>query len=104
MNVTDGEEPFKHGEYIDWKPLFDKEDNLVGAASEDFIEKMLQHPKVIEAFVNSVSDNLVGYCTPESYEEFAKHLAKTGRTQQAKKNRAAKAKPYYTQLMGRWAQ
>ena len=102
MNVTCGEELFEHGEYIDWKPLFDKEGNVAGVASEDFIQKMLQHPKVIEAFGNSVSDTLVAYCTPEFYEKFVKRVTKLERIEQIKKGRIKKPKPLYTTLLGRW--
>jgi ABC-type taurine transport system substrate-binding protein len=102
MNVTCGEEPFECGEYIDWKPLFDKEDNLAGVASEDFIQKMLQHPKVIEAFGNEVSDRFVSYCTPEFYEKFVKRINKLRRIEQIEKERIVKAKPTYTALLGRW--
>ncbi len=104
MIITGGELPFEHGEWIDWKPLFDKEGNVAGVASEDFIQKMLRHPKVIEAFGNEVSDKFVAYCTPEFYEKFAKRVAKLKRTEQIKKERIKKPKPYYTQLMGRWGQ
>lgn len=102
MIITDGREPFEHGEYINWKPLFDKEGNLAGVASEDFIEKMLQHPKVIEAFGNEISDKFVAYCTPEFYEKFVKRIAKLKRIEQVKKERIVKAKPNYTNLLGRW--
>ena len=102
MNVTCGEEPFEHGEYIDWKPLFDKEDNVAGVATEDFIQKMLQHPKVIEAFGNNVSDKFVACCTVEFYEKFVKQAAKLKRIEQIKKERIKKPKPLYTTLLGRW--
>lgn len=101
MIITKGEEPFKHGEYIDWKPLFDNEDNVAGVASEDFIQTMLQHPKVIEAFGNEVSDKFVAYCTPEFYEKYVKRIAKLKRTGQVKKERIKKPKPLYTTLLGR---
>lgn len=55
-----------------------------------------------EAFKHG--ESLVVYCTPEFYEEFAKRVAKLKRTEQIKKERIKKPKPYYTQLMGRWGQ
>jgi len=102
MNVTCGEELFEHSEWIDWKPLFDKEGNVAGVASEDFIQTMLQHPKVIEAFGNEVSDKFVACCTPDFYEKFVKRVAKLERIEQVKKERIVKTKPSYTQLHGRW--
>ena len=102
MIITDGESPFEHGEWIDWKPLFDKEGNVAGVASEDFIQTMLQHPKVIEAFGNEVSDKFVAYCTPEFYEKFVKRVTKLKRIEQVKKERIKKPKPLYTTLLGRW--
>jgi len=101
MIITGGCEPFEHAEYIDWKPLFNKEGNVAGAASEDFINKMLQHPKV-ESFVNEVSDKFVAYCTPEFYEKFVKKIVKLKRIEQVKKERIMKVKPSYTTLHGRW--
>ena len=87
---------------IDWKALFDKEGNVAGVATEDFIQKMLQHPKVIEAFGNEVSDKFVAYCTPEFYEKFVKRVTKLERIEQIKKGRIKKPKPLYTTLLGRW--
>ena len=87
---------------IDWKALFDKEGNVAGVASEDFIQAMLQHPKVREAFGNEVSDKFVAYCTPEFYEKFVKRVAKLERIEQIKKERIKKPKPSYTTLHGRW--
>ena len=40
MIITGEELPFEHGEWIDWKPLLDKEGNVAGRATEDFIQKM----------------------------------------------------------------
>lgn len=102
MIITDGEAPFEHGEYIDWKPLFDIEGNVAGVATECFIQKMLQHPKIIEAFGNNVSDKFVAYCTPEFYGKFARRVAKLKRIEQIKKERIKKPKPLYTTLLGRW--
>lgn len=102
MSVTCGEEPFEHGEHTDWKALFDKEGNVAGVATEDFIQTMLQHPKVIEAFGNGVSDKFVAYCTPEFYEKFVKRVTKLERIEQIKKERVKKPKPLYTTLHGRW--
>ena len=87
---------------IDWKPLLDKKGNVAGVASEDFIQTMLQHPKVIEAFGNEVSDKFVAYCTPEFYEKLVKRVAKLERIEQIKKERIKKPKPLYTTLLGRW--
>ena len=87
---------------IDWKALFDKEGNVAGVASEDFIQTMVQHPKVIEAFGNEVSDKFVAYCTPEFYEKFVKRVAKLESIEQIKKERVKKPKPLYTTLLGRW--
>jgi len=87
---------------IDWKALFDKEGNVAGVASEDFIQTMLQHPKVREAFENNISDKFVAYCTPEFYEKLVKCVAKLERIEQIKKERIKKPKPLYTTLLGRW--
>lgn len=87
---------------MNWKPLFDKEDNVAGAATEDFIERILKHPKIIEAFRNEVSDKFVAYCTLGFHEKFVKHIAKLRRIEEVKKERIVKAKPTYTQLLGRW--
>ena len=87
---------------IDWKALFDKEGNVAGVATEYFIQKMLQHPKVIEAFGNEVSGKFVAYCTPEFYEKFVKRVAKLESIEQIKKERVKKPKPLYTTLLGRW--
>ena len=80
----------------------DKEGNVAGVASEDFIQTMLQHPKVIEAFGNEVSDKFVACCTPDFYEKFVKRVAKLELIEQVKKERIVKTKPSYTQLHGRW--
>lgn len=103
MIITDGCEPFEHGECVDWKPLFKKEGNVAGAATEDFIERMLKHHKIIEAFGNEVNNKFVAYYTPEFYQEFVKRIAKLERIEQVKKERIVKAKPAYTALLGRWA-
>lgn len=87
---------------IDWKALFDKEGNVAGVASEDFIQTMLQHPKATEAFGNNVSDTFVAYCTSEFQEKLVKCVAKLERIEQIKKERIKKHKPLYTQLHGRW--
>jgi len=87
---------------IDWKALFDKEGNVAGVASEDFIQTMLQHPKVREAFGNEVRDKFVACCTPDFYEKFVKRVAKIERIEQIKKERIKKPKPLYTTLLGRW--
>jgi hypothetical protein len=102
MIITDEEEQFEHGEYINWKPLFDNEDSVAGVASEDFIQTMLQHPKVTEAFGNEVSGKFVAYCTPEFYDKFVKQGTKLKRIEQVKKERVKKPKPLYTTLLGRW--
>ncbi len=102
MITTNSEESFEHSEWIDWKPLLDKDDNVAGVASEDFIEKMLKHPNVIEAFENNISDKFVAYCTPEFYEKLVKCVAKLERIEQIKNERIKKPKPLYTTLLGRW--
>ena len=102
MNVTCGEELFEHGEWIDWKPLLDKDDNVAGVATEDFIQKMLQHPKVIEAFGNNVNDKFVAICPLEFFNLMNERVAKLKRIEQVKKERIKKPKPLYTTLLGRW--
>ena len=87
---------------IDWKALFDKEGNVAGVATEDFIQKMLQHPKVIEAYGNNVSDKFVVICPLEFFNLMNERVAKLKWIEQVKKERIKKPKPLYTTLLGRW--
>lgn len=87
---------------MNWKPLFDKEDIVAGAATEDFIERMLKHHKIIEAFRSEVNDKFVAYCTPEFFNLMSERIAKLKRIEEVKKERIVKVKPAYTALLGRW--